>query len=405
MLDGLFFGWRTAILVPPMAAMLLVAAGLTRPLINRTANRTLAVLLVVLAGVLTPWAIGFAGFYDRWQWLSFAPFAHPLAAAPLFYFYLHALVYGRLPGGVKRHLAAPLAYAAVVTVSFLLPMQAKTVWASITSGGFDVVVAIGILAGFFYYGRLSWRLLHDYRAWLASERSDDDRFAARWLQAILIGAAILLAVWSVYQLSDTLIGLSYSGLMGLYIVIAILGTALAVEGWRHAHLPFPAMPMARIAVPTADGSKNAPADQTIGETARETGGQQPQTESVSESVSETETESDRAAQADLWAAKIRAERLFQDPEISLASAARYLGTNQSYLSRAVNDGLGVNWSTFINGMRSEAVAERLRADPSADILGIALECGFNSKASFNRFFKAHHGVTPSAFRRKTYQNT
>jgi len=44
-----------------------------------------------------------------------------------------------------------------------------------------------------------------------------------------------------------------------------------------------------------------------------------------------------------------------------------------------------------------------RADPEADILRTALECGFNSKASFNRFFREHYGMTPSAFRRQTSQ--
>ncbi len=371
MWDGLVLGWRTAILIPPMAVMLLVATALTRTLANRAANRTLATLLVVLAGILTPWAIGFAGFYDHWQWLSFAPFAHPLAAAPLFYFYLFALVHGRLPDERWWHLAAPLTFGGIMVISFLLSAEAKQAWAQISSGWLDIVVALGIVIGFVFYGRLSLRLLRQYRRWLANERSDDDRFAARWLQIILIGAAILLLVWSMYEVTDAAIGLSYRGLMGLYIVIGALGTALAIEGWRHAHLPFPSMRSAKALEPSQ----------------------------------ESEPEIDRTAEADRWAALIREDRLFEDPEITLARAARHLATNQSYLSRAVNEGLGMNWSTLINGMRSEAVADRLRANPSADILGTALDCGFNSKSSFNRFFRAHHGMTPSAFRRKTSQNT
>lgn len=125
MWDGWFLGWRTAILIPPMVIILLVAAALTRPLANRAANRALAILLVILAGILTPWAIGFAGFYDRWPWLGFAPFSHPLAFAPLFYFYVFALVHGRLPNRLAWHLAPPLGFGAVMVVSFLLPSEAK----------------------------------------------------------------------------------------------------------------------------------------------------------------------------------------------------------------------------------------------------------------------------------------
>jgi AraC-like DNA-binding protein len=34
------------------------------------------------------------------------------------------------------------------------------------------------------------------------------------------------------------------------------------------------------------------------------------------------------------------------------------------------------------------------------MLGIAFECGFNSKASFNRSFKKETGLTPSEFKKE-----
>jgi len=33
------------------------------------------------------------------------------------------------------------------------------------------------------------------------------------------------------------------------------------------------------------------------------------------------------------------------------------------------------------------------------LLGIAFECGFNSKASFNRAFKKNTGLTPSEYKK------
>lgn len=52
---------------------------------------------MVIVGVLTPFTIGFAGAYDAWPWLSFAPFAVPLAVGPLLYGYANALTGGRTP--------------------------------------------------------------------------------------------------------------------------------------------------------------------------------------------------------------------------------------------------------------------------------------------------------------------
>lgn len=79
MLDGLIFGWRTAILTFAVVQLLALALALSRVLVNRVANRTLSALLIVLAAILMPWLIGFAGFYDRWRWLTFAPFQITLA--------------------------------------------------------------------------------------------------------------------------------------------------------------------------------------------------------------------------------------------------------------------------------------------------------------------------------------
>ncbi|WP_378184224.1 helix-turn-helix domain-containing protein [Aquimarina sp. SS2-1] len=37
------------------------------------------------------------------------------------------------------------------------------------------------------------------------------------------------------------------------------------------------------------------------------------------------------------------------------------------------------------------------------LLRIALECGFNSKTSFNRTFQRFEGVTPSTFRNQNFK--
>ncbi|MET3709968.1 AraC-like DNA-binding protein [Sphingomonas trueperi] len=41
----------------------------------------------------------------------------------------------------------------------------------------------------------------------------------------------------------------------------------------------------------------------------------------------------------------------------------------------------------------------LRGGSKADLLDLAMEAGFSSKASFNRAFLATFGATPSAYRR------
>lgn len=82
--------------------------------------------------------------------------------------------------------------------------------------------------------------------------------------------------------------------------------------------------------------------------------------------------------------------------------ARLLGTNTAYLSRALNEGLGLSFNDAIN-RRRVAEVERQLADPTADgdLLEIAFAAGFSSKTSFNRVFKAQTGKTPTQFRARS----
>lgn len=374
MTEELVFGWRTAILLVPMLIMIAAAGALTQPLHNRTANRIFAALLIIMTGICSPWAIGFAGFYDAWPWLTFAPLSITLALAPLLYGYLHALITGDAPNRFWLHLLPAFLQFAFLLVSFMLPLEMKWAWSSISSTPYGIVVSFIFLIGGIYYLIIGARMLRDYREWLASNRSDDNRFAASWIGRALAIMGALIAVWLAFEIRDRIEPLGYSGLMGLYIAIAAFGVLLAFEGWRHAALPFPHFsPDQPSRLDDSSAQDNIPA------------------------------EKDWSATSEEWAERIAAEKLYQDPELSMSRLARILGTNQTYLSRAFNEGLGVNFSTFINRLRSDDVAHQLSQSPNIDILGAALDAGFNSKASFNRCFKERFGTTPSGYRSQQSQ--
>lgn len=364
MLEGLSFGWRTATLSIAFIQLLLLAFALFRTLQNRTANRCMACLLLVLAGIITPWLIGFAGFYDKWRWLTFAPFQITLAVGPLFWFYVHGLVHGKLPKQARRHLIPAALQFAFLGCSFLLPMPLKNEWADVASFPFSLLVSIGLIISLIYYGLQCRKLLVDYRAALSSGRSDDHRYASRWLIAALVALSALFLVWTIYLLWDLFLPLGYKGLMGLYLAIALFALYLGIEAWRHSGLPFPTLAELR---PAADSLPPAKDWKALGES---------------------------------WAAKVREAGWDQDPELSLPLLCRRLGTNTGHLSRAINEGLGVNFSTFVNDLRSHRVAAMIDAGRSDDLLDLALEAGFSSKASFNRAFASALGMPPSSYRKR-----
>ena len=99
---------------------------------------------------------------------------------------------------------------------------------------------------------------------------------------------------------------------------------------------------------------------------------------------------------------INHDRVYREPDLSIASLSQKLAIPEYRLRRLINQQLGHrNFSVFVNFYRL-AEAEAALGDPrQADVpvLTIALDAGFGSIGPFNRAFKAHTGLTPTEYRR------
>jgi AraC-like DNA-binding protein len=95
------------------------------------------------------------------------------------------------------------------------------------------------------------------------------------------------------------------------------------------------------------------------------------------------------------------EKPFLRSKITLNQLVLDINISSHHLSQLLNEILDQNFFNFINLYRVEELKKRL-GDPkykNLTILGIAFDTGFNSKAAFNRIFKKHTGLTPSAYLR------
>lgn len=97
------------------------------------------------------------------------------------------------------------------------------------------------------------------------------------------------------------------------------------------------------------------------------------------------------------------QRVYKDPELSVAGLAAQLQVPEYRLRRLINQRLGQrNFSAYLNQHRLAEVQAAL-TDPARahlPVLTLALEAGFGSIGPFNRAFKAHTGLTPTDFRRQ-----
>jgi AraC-like DNA-binding protein len=96
------------------------------------------------------------------------------------------------------------------------------------------------------------------------------------------------------------------------------------------------------------------------------------------------------------------DKVFLNPKLSSYKLSMLLGVSQKNLSVAINQRYNVSFRDFINNYRLDEIKSKLNnADyHHMSIFGIALECGFNSEASFYRIFKKNIGISPKEFIQK-----
>ncbi len=96
---------------------------------------------------------------------------------------------------------------------------------------------------------------------------------------------------------------------------------------------------------------------------------------------------------------MKSEKKYRDKNLSLESLAEDLGTNRTYVSRAVNSIAGMSFSRYVNRYRISDSLELL-SDPDNNIRmkDLAEQVGFTSDSTFSKIFKRETGMSPKEFR-------
>jgi AraC-like DNA-binding protein len=93
-------------------------------------------------------------------------------------------------------------------------------------------------------------------------------------------------------------------------------------------------------------------------------------------------------------------KLYLEPELNIGDLANKIGIHAHQLSKLINSQLNKNFFEFVNEYRVDEF-KKLATNPKnkhISIFGLALDAGFNSRATFYRFFKNTTGLTPTEFR-------
>ena len=100
------------------------------------------------------------------------------------------------------------------------------------------------------------------------------------------------------------------------------------------------------------------------------------------------------------------EKPFLNHQLSMLELAKNMNVSTHNLSQVLNEKSGKSFYDFVNDYRVREFKQRV-GNPEHKkytLLGLAFDCGFNSKASFNRIFKKFTAQTPSQYLREIKAN-
>lgn len=97
---------------------------------------------------------------------------------------------------------------------------------------------------------------------------------------------------------------------------------------------------------------------------------------------------------------MRVEKLYLDSRLSISKLAIKLSVHPKALSQIINEQHQMTFFNFVNKYRVQEAKDRI-SNPDYNhltLLGIGLDCGFNTKSSFNSVFRKFTNQTPSQYR-------
>ncbi len=101
---------------------------------------------------------------------------------------------------------------------------------------------------------------------------------------------------------------------------------------------------------------------------------------------------------------MQTDKLYLIPNLSLRDLANKTQIPQHHITQTLNSFSKQNFYDYVNAYRVKEFIDRLNKGYSDNfsLLGIAFDCGFNSKSSFNRIFKKTTGISPSEYKKSLF---
>ena len=345
---------------------------------------------------IAPWMLGFAGWYDNQPYRNFmfyVPFQHLLFIGPVLFFYIQSLLNPSFRMDKKQfiHLIPEILYLLYIFGIFIYDkfiFRKPFFYANGMDKDFDSWYQYLGFISMLIYLILSIKYYSNYKKLIVQITSNADAVLFDWIRKYLFAFLAMILLKIVAELLATIYPeyTNYVSGWWFYLLYSIVLYYIAITGYSNVIVTKIGYQMSVFdAKPILLLDENQIKNEDLID------------------ITNSDLKIEITSEIMAWKIKIetliQSEKLYQNPELSLTEISKKLESNSSIISKAINQGFGMNFNDYINNYRIEAVKEmfQIGEHKKSTLLGIAYDCGFNSKATFNRAFRKNTGQTPKEF--------
>ena len=350
---------------------------------NNNANKWLSFLLFLCAMYIAPYMLGYAGWYSRKvtrEILYFIPFMQVLLIGPVIFFYTKSLLNSTFKISKKEYYhfipaLIYLIYSLIVFITDKLILDEFYFYADGRDKDMANWYQIAGIISMVYYLIASLKFYKNYKKLVFDKVSFADSILFEWIPNFLIAFLSIVVLRVLLFLLNPEWG-NFGNQFWHYIAFSIVVLYVSVNGYANA---------VKMSFLNDVNSESINVYQESDEDYK------------------TKQDNTNLEEIEFWKDKIlhlvESEKVFKNPTLTLSDLSKLLNTNTKNISKSINSGFDMNFNDFINHYRIEAVKEKLQKEEhkTSTLLGIAFDCGFNSKATFNRAFKKSTDLSPKDY--------
>jgi len=332
---------------------------------NRKANRFLSLMIFCMCLTFTPYMLD-TSIWHTHRWLAWLPFSLSYWIGPAFYFYIKTLTNAGFEFKTKDlwHFS-PIILNYIHSIYHGLTGERNPwIWFHYFSEYLESMAIVSIVI----YMMISYRKIVTYQRSLLDNVSNTEEIDLRWIRRLIIVVVFSFVLILVFLTISSGISGKYnldkwdgSRSMILLIYAGILYW-ISISGFKQTQTL--RISTSNVLPPSSeDSSQNSEVIQRLKDV-------------------------------------IETQKLYTNSELGLMDLSKTVEISPRAISDAINQELGKNYYQFINEYRVQEMKEKLKDSSLTHlkIFSLAVDSGFNSKASFNRVFKTYTGYTPKEFR-------